>query len=170
MLAYRLEWFSTFSKSQGEKWLILGIILLFLTFIGKGKFDFILANGGLNWESFVWSFWDCLMCMALNIGLIVYFRESLNITSSFIKVLSQNTFGVYIFHVPVIAIMQFELASINLPIGIKFVIELILDIVLSFTISYLVRCLYYSNRYFNRLLVKKRTVDVDVDVDVELSV
>lgn len=152
MSAYRLKWFSTFSKSQGKKWLMLGITLLILAFIGKGKFTFILAEGGLNFESFIWSIWDCLMCMALNIGFVVFFRESLNITSPFLKLLAQNTFGVYIFHVPVTAIMQFGLAGIELPILIKFAIEVILGVILSFTITYLLRRLYYS-------LVNKFRVD-----------
>ena len=164
ILGYRFNWFSIFSKSQGKKWLILGIILLILTFMGKGKFNFIVAKGGLNWESFIWSSWDCLMCMSLNIGLIVSFRESLNFTSPFIKLLSKNTFGVYIFHVPIITFMQFGLASINLPIGVKFGMELILGTVLSFTIAHLIRCLCNSNMYFKKFFVKEL-----IKIDTELS-
>lgn len=144
MSAYRLKWFSTFPKSQGNKLLVVGITLLILTFIGKGKFTFILAEGGLNFESFVWSIWDCLMCMALNIGFLVLFREKFNTTSPFLKLLAKNTFGVYIFHAPVIAVMQLGLDGIELPILIKFAIEVILGVILSFTITYLLSHLYYS--------------------------
>lgn len=169
VLAYRLNWFSNFSKSQGKKWLLLGIALLILTFIGKGKLSFIVAKGGLNWESYVWSLWDCLMSVSLNIGLIVFFRESCNITSPFIKLLSQNTFGVYIFHVPVIALMQFGLSSINLPIGVKFVTELILGTVLSFTVAHIVKCLYNSIRYFEKFFVKK-IIDTELNNPLKPSI
>lgn len=164
VLAYRLKWFSTFSTSQGKKWLFMGTALLILAFIGKGEFSFVLAKGGLNWDSFVWSFWDCLMCVSLNIGLIVFFRESLNFTSPFIKLLSQNTFGVYIFHVPVVAIMQFGLASIALPIGVKFVIECLLGIALSFTITYLLRRIYYFSGSKSSHITQPVSVEL---VDIE---
>lgn len=64
-----------------------------------GNQDF---NGGLSWQAAAYAVWESFEAVAMAIGLIALFREKHNYQSKLVKVLSDNSFAVYVFHAPII--------------------------------------------------------------------
>ncbi|GAE32629.1 acyltransferase family protein [Alkalihalobacillus hemicellulosilyticus] len=139
LIAFRMNWLQKFPTRSGFQWLLCGVILLVCSFVFDDYFSVVLTPGGFNLASMIWSVWDCTMTTSLCIGLIVLFRETLNGTGRLIRWLSANTYGVYIFHVPIVAIIQFLLIQLPVPIFVKVSIEMILGILFSFAFSFAIR-------------------------------
>ncbi len=57
--------------------------------------------GGLYWQSFAYALWESFYCIAMCLGLTVLFRDKLSNKSSLTEFMSDNAFGVYVFHTPI---------------------------------------------------------------------
>lgn len=62
------------------------------------------------------------MAVAMAVGLIALFREKLNYQGKLIKVLSDNSFAVYVFHAPVIIAFSQLIKPLTLLPIVKFAI------------------------------------------------
>jgi hypothetical protein len=73
-------------------------IWLFVMILGgalEGKLDYI---GGWHWQSLFYTAWDICLGILFNIGLIAFFKKYVNISNKFTRLLSDNSFGIYVFH------------------------------------------------------------------------
>ncbi|NLW49074.1 MAG: acyltransferase, partial [Firmicutes bacterium] len=61
-------------------------------------------NGGLYWQSAAYAFWESFFCVGVCLGLLVLFREKYNTQGKLSRFLSENAFGVYVFHTPILVV------------------------------------------------------------------
>ncbi len=101
------RWLEDFPEKQGLTWFTVvlgaGLVLWFAITIGGGAArGVMLLTGGLNWQSFVYAFWEAFVAIGFSLGLIVFFRKYLNVENRFTKLLAANSFAIYMFHAPIL--------------------------------------------------------------------
>ncbi|WP_094603610.1 Glucans biosynthesis protein C [Sporomusa silvacetica DSM 10669] len=141
-VAYRNRWFSNLKYRYGVKWLkavlLLGPILWSVLVVAGGALKLQsteLYNGGLHWQAVAYAFLESFIGVAMSIGLIALFKEKCNKQNNVLKVLSDNSFAVYIFHAPIIITMAIVLRSLILPPIIKFFILCVIAMPVCFGVT-----------------------------------
>lgn len=98
----------------------------------RGFLSGIIANGGLNWGSFVWSAWEAVICVGLCVGLLVLFREGINgRPGKLLSAMAGASYGAYIIHLFLLVGLQFGLHTAALPPFVKFVLVTLAGVALS---------------------------------------
>ncbi|MGD1953471.1 MAG: acyltransferase family protein [Leptolyngbyaceae cyanobacterium] len=143
-VAYRFNWLRQIDKTKGFIWLIIGLTAALLRYaysIGQNNhlLPDIIAGGGWDWRSVVWSGWEATICVGLCVGLLVLFRETLNHQNQVTALLSHNAYGVYLIHLVMVVYLQVAIA--NTPLGplLKFGLVTLIGVPLCFTISVFLR-------------------------------
>lgn len=93
--------------------------------------------GGLYWQSAVYALWEQLLCAGICLGLIVIFRDRYNTQCKLSKCLSDNAFGVYVLHPPILISISLILAGISLHPLLKFIMIVIITLPACFIISFI---------------------------------
>lgn len=138
MMAYHRKWFLTLSSKAGYIWLAIGISIVTILYVGGDSVYPFLLKGGYNFGSLSRSFIETLLCISLVIGLLILFREKINGTNRWSRMLSNNVFVVYFIHVPVVVFLQYILQDLPIPVWAKFLITAFFGIILSFFLSHFV--------------------------------
>ena len=150
IVAYRRDWLRRLPTTSGMTWLGIGLAAALAQYAyslgGHQLLPSILATGGLDWRSLVWSIWEALICVGLCVGLLVLFRERLNRQGRLLSVLSAAAYTVYIIHVLVIVGLQFNLVAVVLPPFVKFLVVTLIGVPLCFGISHLIKKLPLARR------------------------
>jgi len=155
LAAYKHNWLNTLSFEFGIKWFKLGIgiglpfwlaIMLLGGFI-EGK-DY-LYFGGMYWQSLAYTLWESFYCIAMVLGLTVIFRDKLSKRNNITQFMSDNAFGVYVFHTPVLVLLTVLFRSVLLPPLLKALVVICLAIPLSFLTSHFIR----KSKAMRKLLV-----------------
>lgn len=144
IMAYRGDWLRRLPTVTGIIWLWIGLIASVARYVyslGGARFlPGIIAKGGLNWGSFVWSAWEAVICVGLCVGLLVLFREGLNgQPGKLLSVMAGASYGAYIIHVFLIVGLQLGLHTVALPPSVKFGLVTPAGVALSFGIAHLMR-------------------------------
>ena len=139
---------------QGKKWLAIafgiGIPLWFLTgFLGKALEGKMLIVGGFNLPAFLYALWESLFCVSFIIALVGIAKAKWNHQNKTMKFLFENTFGIYVFHAPILIGLSVLAKNIHPGILPKFFIIGFLAIVVSLFISWLIRKIPYVGKIFN---------------------
>lgn len=144
ILIYRHNWMEKASYRWGIRWLKVAIIpgpiiwLAMLILGGALTNGFEPFMGGLTWQSLVYAMWESFTSVAMSIGLITLFKEKWHHQNKITKILSDNAFGVYVFHTPIIiAITLFFKDWVILPF-IKFLVMSIICLPICFVVSHLI--------------------------------
>lgn len=111
------HWLESFPERKGMNWftvvLAVGIPAWFVITVAggapEGKIN--LFMGGLTWQSFAYAFWESFVAIGFSLGLIAFFRKYLNEENSFTRLLAANSFGIYMFHAPVLIAISLVLRS-----------------------------------------------------------
>ena len=143
VIAFRGNWLLTVPAKTGMFWLRIAAVLL-IVFLTVLAFAAATGNvykffGGFNLETAFYAFWEQAFAVSLTIGLIVWFREKLNFQNRFTKMLSDNSYAAYVLQAPIIIGLGLGLASINMPLALKFLVVAPIGVILCFLIAYLVR-------------------------------
>ena len=77
--------------------------------------------------------------MSITIGLTVWFREKLNFQNRFFKVLSDNSYAAYVLQAPTLVGLALGLASVEMPLFLKFLAVAPIGVALCFVTAFLVR-------------------------------
>jgi glucan biosynthesis protein C len=110
VLAHRYGWLRRFDARTGWLWLIAGFLAVTLLFaVGADAPAF--ATGGFNGASALWSTYESFLCVALSVGLLTLFRETLTGTNRLTRELSASSYTVYIVHLPIVVTVQYFLAD-----------------------------------------------------------
>ena len=88
---------------------------------------------------FIYPVWEALLCCGICIGLLVLFREKLNVQGRWGKMLAENQYAAYLFHVPVVILVQLAVAGIVLSPFTKFALVTAVGVPLTFLLSAAVR-------------------------------
>ena len=128
ILACRHDLFAKITYKSGKRWLTGGLVagslswLLLMGATGGWKGSTSALYGGCTWQSAAYSLWESAFAIAMDIGLLVVFREHLNRQSKFIKTLSDDAFAVYVFHTPIIIGAALLFRPVAMPSVAKFFI------------------------------------------------
>ncbi len=67
--------------------------------------------GGLRWQAAAYALWEAFFCVGICLGLIVLYRERVNLRSRFTGFLADNNFAVYVFHTPILVAVSLALRT-----------------------------------------------------------
>lgn len=154
IMAYRWNLLTSAPYSLGMKWfriaLQLGIPFWAVMMMGGGAMESMAAyNGGLYWQSAAYAFWESFFCVGVCLGLLVLFREKYNTQGKLSRFLSENAFGVYVFHTPILVSLSMALQSINVYPLLKMLLVSIIALPVCFGFSCLIRRIPWFKRIFS---------------------
>ena len=137
------RWLESFPEDRGMGWftavLAIGIPVWFIIMVGGGAGEGgSLFTGGLNWQSFAYAFWESFVAIGFSLGLIAFFRKYVNAENRFTRLLAQNSFGIYMFHAPVLIAISLLLKTWQGAPLLKFVVVAPLAFVATLAISSLI--------------------------------
>ena len=137
-LAYRRGWFLGLSDRMGRTWLLIGLsaAVLWYVYVLSLWRIFPISRGAM---SVVFPVWEALLCCGLCIGLLYLFREQLNWQGWWSKGMAQNQYAAYLFHVPVVVLVQYALATAVMPPLSKFVLVTAVSVPLTFLFAGAIR-------------------------------
>jgi hypothetical protein len=143
IIAFRGNWLLTMTAKNGMFWLRIASILL-VVFLAVLSFAAMTGTvslffGGFNWQTAFFAFWEQTFAVSVTIGLIFWFREKLNFQNRFFKVISNNSYAAYVLQAPTLVGLALGLASIRMPLGLKFLVVSPIGVALCFITAYLVR-------------------------------
>jgi surface polysaccharide O-acyltransferase-like enzyme len=108
-------------KNMG--WLIAAFsisvpLLIIITLAGGDVF----IKGGLHWQSFAYAAWESFFCVSFSLGILVFFKKYLNGENRVSRAIVKNTFGIYLFHAPIMVYWAILLRNWQIVPMIKFLI------------------------------------------------
>ncbi len=126
----RYQWLDAFKLSSGLMFFGFAIIAYVLNETLPGN----IKNYWLT-ESFV----ESLLCVGISMTLLTLLRHYGNRSNSIIRSLSDNAYGIYLFHVLIVILLQKVLLSWDVNANIKFTAVSVMGILLSLGLSALLR-------------------------------
>ena len=122
VLAYRNDWLLTLPKRIGYGWLGLGIAGALVFVVSDLSGHSFFSPGGRDFDAVVYPIWETLTCFGFCLGLPTLFREQFDFQTPFLKKLSLASYGVYLFHLPMVVALQYALADAAVPAVAKFLL------------------------------------------------
>ena len=145
LAAYRGDWLARLTSAQAKpwRWVALAFVLLFplLAMASLGPDGELSAapTGGLTWLSLVYSMWEGVMCVAMSITVLVWFRSRLNCQGRLIRAISGDSYAVYVLHPLLIVPLALALSGVRMPLEIKFVLVAPFAVALCFIAAHYIR-------------------------------
>ena len=142
IFAYRYDLFSKLSKRYirllyaAPVWSFGGWAALMLACQAFWGSDYSLLNGGLTWQSALYAFWESSTAIAMDVGLLVLFREKYNKQSAFTGSQSNSAFAVYVFHTPIIVAIALLFQFVSWPPVFKFLAMIPVSVPICFAAAY----------------------------------
>ncbi len=138
IVAARRNWFERFPASAGWAWLGIGVVCVALWMSRGLGLDIPIGPGGKSLGDMNRALWESVLCVGFSAGLLTLTRERFPSQSRLAKALSDSSFAVYVFHVPVVTLMQFALADSPMSPLEKFFLVSVLGILVSFPLAHYV--------------------------------
>jgi glucan biosynthesis protein C len=132
ILAYRWSFLESITTPRNMFWFLPGLGIYVITIAQ------LFGTGSQN-AFFMWEYREGLLCVGVCIGLLALFKTYFNRTGRIMHVLSENTYGTYILHVPVVVALQYAFDPVHAGALTLFVIVSILSVPGAFLVSFLVR-------------------------------
>jgi surface polysaccharide O-acyltransferase-like enzyme len=154
ILVFASGLFEQVTFREGKKWLLislgLGIPSWFsITIFGGPMEGNMLIEGGMNWPAFFYALWESFFCVTFIIALVGLYKYRLNKSGKFQKILSDNAFGVFVFHAPVLIAISMMLKNLEWHPVVKFLLVACLAVTASFMVSWTVRRIPLFKRIFS---------------------
>ncbi|HET6447434.1 MAG TPA: acyltransferase family protein [candidate division Zixibacteria bacterium] len=148
IFAYRRDWFRTLPNSMGVVGFVAAVVatvLLFpLAFSGQWfsiELTDVMSNsmGDLHWQSAVYALWDSIFAVGMCLAAIAFFRRFLNRESKLGTFLSQQSYAVFIIHIPIIVFLAYALRGIVVDSLLKFGLASVIVVPVCFAVAYVLR-------------------------------
>lgn len=151
IVAYRTNCFESMTSATGRRWLATGLILGFISWLilkyFAGPYDFSTLTiksvsaahrivGGFSWPAAYYAIWESFVAVAMTMGLLVLFRDKLNISNKLTQKLSAGAFAVYMFHPPIVVAVTMMMTTLAMPPVFKWALAGVISIPLCFLIAY----------------------------------
>lgn len=155
LMASRIDWFRNLPNQMGLVGLVVAIIAAVVLFplAFSGEFFSVEitpaldnAMGDGHWQSGVYAIWDSLMAVGLGLGLVVLFRTVWNSKGALGIFLAQQSYAVYIIHIPIIVFLAYLLRDVDMDALPKFALASLITVPLCFVVAYLLRKIPYATR------------------------
>jgi peptidoglycan/LPS O-acetylase OafA/YrhL len=101
-----------------------------------GTFRF-LGNG--SWPSAVYALWDSIFAVGICLAAITFFRRYFDQKSKAGTFLAQQSYAVYVIHVPIVVWVAYLLRGMNLGPILMFSLTALIAVPLSFAAAWLIR-------------------------------
>ena len=146
-VAYRRDWFRTLPGKMGVVGFVTAILASLILFplafasVFSGEIHF-LGNG--TWQSAAYALWDTIFAVGMCLASITFFRRFFNGESKFGSFLSQQSYAVYLIHIPIIIFLAYVLRGIDFggihfgPL-LKFGLLTIIVVPICFVVAWLIR-------------------------------
>ena len=146
-VAYRRNWFRTTPGSMGVVGFVtvlVATVLLFPFALSGNLFSLEVPEiwvflGGGTFQSGVYALWDSIFVVGMCLAAITFFRRFFNQESGFGSFLSQQSYAVYIIHVPIVVFIAVALKGIELGAWLKFGLLAVIAVPTCFVLAYLIR-------------------------------
>lgn len=138
IVANRRNWFERFPARAGWTWLGIGLCCVVLYMARGLGLQYPFWNGGLSIAAATRALWESMLCVGFCAGLLTLTRERFPSQTRLMKILSDNAFAVYIFHVPVVTLLQYALGGTSLGAMPSFLIVSVLGILITFPLAHFV--------------------------------
>jgi peptidoglycan/LPS O-acetylase OafA/YrhL len=138
VMAHRGRWPQRISSRAGRFWLIGGglvsVVIWAVTITAGGALRGNLAayGGGWHWQAAAMDVWRSVTCLCLSLGLITLYRDVFNRQGPVTRFLARSSFGVYMFHPPILIAITMALTAWPLDVVTKFFVAAVLAVVVSF--------------------------------------
>jgi glucans biosynthesis protein C len=144
-LSYRLgmSWFRVALAAGIPAWFIIGALGGALS----GTPELLL--GGLHWQAAAYALWESFFCVGMCMGLIVIYRQRVNVRATVSGFLADNAFGVYVFHTPVLVAISLLLRTLAMAPLAKACFVGALAVAASFLVAALIRLVPGLRRIFS---------------------
>jgi len=144
ILIYASGLFEQITFRDGKRWLFVSLGFgipswLAIIMLGGPMEGDMSIEGGMNWPAFFYALWESFFCVTFIIALVGLYKYHVNVGGKFQHFLSDNAFGVFVFHAPVLIAISMILKDFVLHPIAKFFLVAALAISLSFLVSWLVR-------------------------------
>lgn len=142
--AYRHDWLSCVPGKTGMTWFGIGAVsaAAIALFPPDARF-----YGGFTAEALAYAGFETFACVGFVIGLPYVFWRFANRQGRFMRVVSANTYLVYILHLPIVVCFQYALRGFPMNPYVKFAIVSVCSIPVTFAVSMVVRKLPYAKQY-----------------------
>ncbi len=144
ILIYASGMFEQVTFREGKRWLFISLVIgipawLAIIFFGGPMEGIMLIEGGMNWPAFFYALWESFFCVTFIIALVGLYKYKVNIGGKFQQFLSDQAFGVFVFHAPVLIAISIILKDFAFHPVLKFFLVVCIAVPLSFFISWLLR-------------------------------
>jgi glucans biosynthesis protein C len=142
------RWLETMPARRGLIWLAIGggLAIMIYLLVGLGIIGITSDNATSNWRTCAY---EAFLCVGLCVGLPVLFRELMLGAGRLWRVLAANVLAVYVFHMPIVLLLQWALIDAPVPKWSRLVATVIGAIASSFLFTNLVIMrLPYARRVF----------------------
>jgi len=133
-LAYRRGWFLGLSDRTGKTWLLVGLTAAGLWYAYSLGLRRIFPIGHATMD-IVYPVWEALLCCGMCIGLLYLFRARLNWQGRWGRVMAESQYAAYLFHVPVVVLVQYAIATAVMGPFSKFVLVTAVSVPLTFVLA-----------------------------------
>jgi peptidoglycan/LPS O-acetylase OafA/YrhL len=137
-IAYRRQWFLGLPNRMGRAWLLVGLaaaVLWYAYVLGLQRL-FPISREAMD---IVYPLWEAILCCGMCIGLLYLFRENLDRQNRWTKAMAEGQYAAYLFHVPVVVLIQHMIAKAALGPFTKFLLVTTAAVPLTFVFAHLIR-------------------------------
>jgi hypothetical protein len=154
ILFHRYNLLDKLSFKFGISWLVLtilaGVPLWFMVIIlGDLLKGSTALFGGFSWQSGMYALWESFFAVGMSIGLVALFKHKFNFQGRFTHFLSQNAFGVFVFHPPILVLIALLMRGVSLPPLGKMYVVSALVIPVCFIFSHYIRKIPWVKKTFS---------------------
>lgn len=128
-LVFKQQFLNQISIKQSVLSGLIFLLTAILTFNFTNKINFF------GKETFL----ETILCISISILLIGFFKKYFNKTNFLIKTISENAYGIYLFHLLIVIFLQKFILNYLWNANVKFILVTILGITISLAITILIR-------------------------------
>lgn len=151
IVAYRYQWLDAINFKSSIKWLLFALATILFSFLMLYFVGSRLASNGVTHEdipyllgeghmlSLAYAIWEQLTGVPLMIGLLGLFKDYFDKQTQFSQWLAENSYAVYLTHLPIIVFLSLVMGQFDLPIYIKLLVLIVLSLIICFVSAYLIR-------------------------------
>lgn len=147
-IAYRRNWLQTLRGSMGIVGFVIAMVAT-ITLFSVGFLSFLkaLENAALQippfgfgtWQSAIYALWDSIFAVGMSLAAITFFRRFFNGDSRIGRFLSQQSYAVYIIHIPIIIFLAYALRGIEMASLLKLGLASLIVVPTCFILAYIIR-------------------------------
>ena len=132
ILAYRGSLLESLTTPRNMLWFVPSLGIYIITVIQ-------FCTTGHQSAFFLRDYREAILCVGLCIGLLALFRTYFNSKGNIMQILSDNAYGTYIIHLPVVVALQYAFDPVQASALTLFLVVSFLSVIGSFLASFLIR-------------------------------